>query len=657
MKTVSAQFIDMSVAIGKDVRFVQGGGGNTSAKTPDGRTLLVKASGTSLAEMTQEAGFRELDLAKVLAILDDEQLAARNPVEREQEIVARLNAACTDQRTGRPSVESCLHALLGPFVIHTHPTLVNGLLCARGGKGVLLSALAADAPNLLYIGYSDPGFPLARLVRKSLRAFEKAHGRLPQLVFLENHGLFVSADTPAEALALTHRVHDAVETAVSRAPKPARSASEPPASDAIRQCAAAIRRCVRERGKRPALLRLVRSDVVADMLSRPNRRALLRTRALVPDQIVYLGERIAFLSLPPNPARTAEHLSRQLDALGEPVGNAFFVDRVGLFVAGDNIKSLDTNEEVANAALGMLLTADAFGGPRALTPKAARYIAEWEVEAFRRALVVSRGAGALAGKVAVVSGGGSGIGRGVCLGLAREGATVVLADIDENAAGETREMIRSECGRDQSVIVRVDVTSEESVAAAFQHAVERLGGVDILVNAAGIAPISPLIDFPLAAWRKTLEINLTGYFLMAREAARCMVAQKTGGSIVNISSKTGLDASKNHSAYNATKSGEIHLARGWALELAEHKIRVNAICPGNVFRGSKIWNPDYIKAIGKKRGLKPEEVIPYYINLTALKEEITWDDIANGVVFLASERASKITGQTLVIDAGQVFVR
>jgi NAD(P)-dependent dehydrogenase (short-subunit alcohol dehydrogenase family) len=130
-----------------------------------------------------------------------------------------------------------------------------------------------------------------------------------------------------------------------------------------------------------------------------------------------------------------------------------------------------------------------------------------------------------------------------------------------------------------------------------------------------------------------------------------------GGSIINLSSKSGLDASKNHSAYNATKAGEIHLARGWAQELAEHGIRVNTVCPGNVFRESSIWNEDYIEALAEKRGLEPEEVIPYYINMTALKEEIDWDDIADAVAFLSGPHSSKITGQTLVVDAGQVFVR
>mgnify|MGYP005661957495 CR=1 FL=1 len=177
------------------------------------------------------------------------------------------------------------------------------------------------------------------------------------------------------------------------------------------------------------------------------------------------------------------------------------------------------------------------------------------------------------------------------------------------------------------------------------------------MNAAGLAPPFALVDMPVDQWRAALEVNLTGYFLMAREAARIMIAQDIGGSIINLSSKSGLDASKNNTAYNATKSGEIHMARGWALELGARGIRVNSVAPGNVFEGSKIWNPEYIKVCARKYGIKPEEVIPYYVGKTALQREIKGQDVADAVVFLCSDKARRITGQTLVPDAGQVMVR
>ena len=263
----------------------------------------------------------------------------------------------------------------------------------------------------------------------------------------------------------------------------------------------------------------------------------------------------------------------------------------------------------------------------------------------------------LAGRVALVTGAGSGLGRGIAEGLARAGAKVALLDIDLGAAEETHARISQAVAPHQSLAVQADVTDEASVAAAFARVVDAMGGLDVCVAAAGIAPAFPLVDFPVGPWRKALEINLTGYFLVGREAARVMTRQGRGGSIILVSSKSGLDASKANSAYNATKAGEIHLMRGWALELGPAGIRVNAIAPGNVFKGSKIWNAEYVRTVAKKRGIRPEDVIPYYVGLTSLGIEIQPEDVAGVVAWLASDAARVITGQTIVCDAGQVFVR
>ena len=260
-------------------------------------------------------------------------------------------------------------------------------------------------------------------------------------------------------------------------------------------------------------------------------------------------------------------------------------------------------------------------------------------------------------KRAVVTGAGSGLGRSIAIGLSRAGARVGLFDIDGKSVGETEAIIKKELPQTEAAAMRCDVTDEADVDKAFEALLKKWGGLDILVNAAGVAPAYRLVDLPVEKWRSALEVNLTGYFLTARAAAKIMIKQGIGGSIVNISSKSGLEASKDNTAYNATKAGEIHMARGWALELGEHGIRVNSICPGNVFEGSRIWNPEYMKVCAKKYGIKPEEVIPYYVSKTALKREIKGQDIANAVVFLCSDKARTITGQTLVADSGQVMVR
>ncbi|AQT69248.1 Sorbitol-6-phosphate 2-dehydrogenase [Anaerohalosphaera lusitana] len=260
-------------------------------------------------------------------------------------------------------------------------------------------------------------------------------------------------------------------------------------------------------------------------------------------------------------------------------------------------------------------------------------------------------------KVAIVTGAGSGIGKGLAVGLARAGAKVALVDLDEKAANEASEEINVEMPSADVMPVICNVAEEDSVADAYEKIMAKWDRLDALVNAAGIAPAGPLVDIDVKKWRLALEVNLTGYLLMAQAAARIMIDRERGGNIINISSKSGLQASKNNTPYNATKAGEIHMARGWALELGEYGIRVNSICPGNVFKGSKIWNPEYIKICAAKYKIKPEEVIPFYISRTALKREIIGQDIADSVVFLCSEKARVITGQTLVVDSGQVMVR
>jgi NAD(P)-dependent dehydrogenase (short-subunit alcohol dehydrogenase family) len=259
----------------------------------------------------------------------------------------------------------------------------------------------------------------------------------------------------------------------------------------------------------------------------------------------------------------------------------------------------------------------------------------------------------LPGNAVLVTGAASGLGLGIARGLVAAGARVCLTDVDAPGLAAAAASLPS----GQVATAPCDVTNEASVAAAFAAAVAAFGRLDGLVCAAGVAPALPLVDFPLDKWELSLRINLTGYFLCGREAARIFIRQGGGGAMVLLSSKSGLEPSKNNSAYNATKAGEIHLARGWALELGRQGIRVNCIAPGNVFEGSKIWNPTYIAERAKAKGIKPEDVIPSYIAQTALDRDIKPTDIANAAAYLLSDTARCVTGQVLVVDSGQVWAR
>ena len=375
---------------------------------------------------------------------------------------------------------------------------------------------------------------------------------------------------------------------------------------------------------------------------------LFAAGSLTPDHIVYTGAHAVV-------AESLEELPALLKpALGETSPpRVALVRNVGAFLIATDPLKLNAAEDLAVAGARIVRLAAGRGGARNLSTASANFIVNWEAEHYR-AKQMGGSQAPLAGKVALVTGAASGLGCGIALGLVEAGAAVAFCDVDDPGAQGAAD---GSADPRRALAVHMDVTSEESAAAAFDRVLGHWGGIDILVCAAGIAPPYELVDMPLNKWRLALEINLTGYFLAAREAARIMRAQGGGGAMVMLSSKTGLDASKANSAYNATKAGELHLMRGWALELGGDGIRVNAVAPGNVFEGSKIWNPEYIETAARKKGIQPEEVIPYYTSLTALKREIKRSDIASAVVFLCSDSARCITGQTLVVDSGQVMVR
>lgn len=666
--TVNDDLKDMlkiSNAVGNDPQLIQGGGGNTSVKTDDGRLMYVKASGTRLGDMREGAGYRLVDVAACRAIADDESLGNLPTAEREAAVLSRLVDATRDDLEGRPSVETSLHAMLGRCVVHTHPSVVNGPLCAEDG-GRLLADLFGDWDRpYLYIDYCGAGYSLAVRMKEELARYDQEHGCLPEAIFLENHGLFVTTEDADRGLELTQQIFDTIAEAVREAVEEAgRPEFEGPAGEEqralVRQVTAAMRAFYPGVFGRPALVRFHNDEVVREFLRLPEAPELARVNPLSPDQVVYCKDSPVWAGLEEDPAALREAVEDALEAARADAETpvCVLVEGLGLFCAAPNPKLLDAASAMMRAALETLSIAVHFGGARGLSDEAIEWLRNWEVEQFRRSLVETGDAREdLEGKVALVTGAGGGLGRGISLSLAQRGMYVVLADINMQGADETAERIEQQGAEGGGFPVWADVTSEGAVEDLLYQVVRELGGVDVLVNCAGIAPAHKLTEFPLREWELALKLNLTGYFLMAREAARRMVEQGAGGAIINISSKSGLHPSQNNSAYNATKAGEIHLARGWALDLAEHGIRVNTICPGNVFTESSIWNEDYIRALAEKRGIEPEEVIPYYVNLTALKEEITWDDIGDAVAFLAGGRASKITGQTLVVDAGQVFVR
>ncbi len=636
--------IEISHVVGANPEYVQAAGGNTSVKSPDGRKMAIKASGTALTLMSAVAGWVEMDVAAVLSVLERADLAALPVKEREARVLECLHSAVTGGH-GRPSVETALHAMLGRVVVHTHAVAANALNCGPGAQTLTELMHPGELPPL-WVPYTDPGWCLATAVKTAAEAYRKQHGSAPAVIFMENHGILVSASSARECLALHDEWVARCERYFSPAAPPVCPASGI-APSALRKSLADLRRVWREAFGATPFIRFS-GDKELSGAACGEAADLFAAGSLTPDHIVYTGARAAVAeSLDELPATLKPALSEKSPPRVALVRNA------GAFVLAADPVKLDAAEDLAVAGAKIVRLATGRGGAHNLSSDSAGFIINWEAEHYR-AKLMGAGQAPLAGKVALVTGAASGLGCGIALGLVEAGAAVAFCDIDDRGV-ETAAASSADPRR--ALAVRMDVTSEESVMAAFDRVLSHWGGVDIVVCAAGIAPAFELVDMPLDKWRLALEINLTGYFLVAREAARIMRVQGDGGSMVMLSSKTGLDASKANSAYNATKSGELHLMRGWALELGPDGIRVNAVAPGNVFEGSKIWNPEYIKTAARKKGIQPEEVIPYYTSLTALKREIKRSDIAAAIIFLCSDEARCITGQTLVVDGGQVMVR
>jgi NAD(P)-dependent dehydrogenase (short-subunit alcohol dehydrogenase family)/rhamnose utilization protein RhaD (predicted bifunctional aldolase and dehydrogenase) len=653
MNKALADLIKISNITGKDPSLVQGGGGNTSVKSADNKYMYIKASGTALKDMSARKGYRRLKLSSVLDIIKDRSLTSLNTFDRETEITHRLLLTCDDSLTdgARPSVESHLHAFLDRCVIHLHPDVIGAFVNAKQGRTKLLALFTDQKLPPLWVPYIDPGFSLAKKIAKLIADYKAQYHKAPAIIFLQKHGLIVSADTPTAALNLVRKV---IKRCAAALKKQKISKAKPPAKDLIHDAKLAIRAAFFNTTGSYAPVAFFSDALVAHYCRSKSTAKLLAPASLAPDELVYSNGPALWLDSA-DPQKITTKINARIKKAAKPP-LTFLVKNLGLFITAP-LTAAPSIKDGVKSSLFIRTQASRLGGIATLNARQRQFIDRWEAESYRKALAASSTPGPLQNRIAVVTGAGSGLGKSIAIGLARAGASVALADIDTAAIEKTAQAVKTELPQIPTLTITCDVTKESSVENAYKSLIDKFGGLDILVNAAGIAPPYALTEMPVEKWRLALEVNLTGYLLMAKHAARIMIAQSIGGSIIKLSSKSGLEPSKNNTPYNATKAGEIHMARGWALELGPHNIRVNSVCAGNVFEGSKIWNPQYIKTCAKKYGIKPEQVIPYYVSKTALNKEIKGQDVADTVTFLCSDSARRITGQTIITDAGQVFTR
>jgi NAD(P)-dependent dehydrogenase (short-subunit alcohol dehydrogenase family) len=321
-----------------------------------------------------------------------------------------------------------------------------------------------------------------------------------------------------------------------------------------------------------------------------------------------------------------------------------------MFTAGKDRRTAGIVSDIYHHTINVLGNAGAFGDYVSLSPKDAFDVEYWPLELYK--LTLAPPEKELARRIALVTGGGSGIGRAVARRLAAEGAHVVVGDVDGVTARKTADEIVAAVGAGRALGLEMDVTREASVRAAFEETVLAYGGLDVLVSNAGVAHSSPVVRLALADWERSFAVNATGHFIVAREAMRVLTVQGLGGALVFVATKNVMSPGKDFAAYSAAKAAEAQLAKVLALEGAPHGIRSNIVNPDAVFQDSKLWSDEVRRERAAAQGIGVDQLEDFYRKRNLLGVGILPEDVAEAVLFLASERSAKTTGCTLTVDGG-----
>jgi rhamnulose-1-phosphate aldolase/alcohol dehydrogenase len=417
----------------------------------------------------------------------------------------------------------------------------------------------------------------------------------------------------------------------------------------------------------PRVLQIDLSPAVREFVDGRDSRELSQVGAACPDHLVHTKRRPAWVEFDPehdDAARLRDRLVEQVglfqerehayfegyrapgDTLLDPSPRVVLIEGVGLVSAGRTLKAAKLARDLYLRAIAVMRGASGLGGFVSLDDEESYAIEYWPLELYKLSLAPAPRE--FQGAVVLITGGAGGIGSAAARAFAAEGACVVLADLDGEGAGEVARGLG-----EGAVAVEADVTDESSIVKAYREASLAFGGVDVVVSNAGIASSAPILETSLELWDRNNDILARGYFLVAREGARLLVEQGTGGSIVFIGSKNALAPGKGAAAYSAAKAAELHLARCLAEELGGHGIRVNTVNPDAVLEGSRIWDSAWRAERAAAYGISPDELEAFYRERTTLKVNVLPADIAAAILYLASSRRSgKSTGNILNVDGG-----
>ena len=674
-----ALLIYRSNILGADLRITNYGGGNTSCKTTESDPLTgkpvevmwVKGSGGDIGTLTRK-GLAGLYLDKLRSLKN-----VYRGLEFEDEMVNLFNHCIFDLDSKAPSIDTPLHAFL-PFkhIDHLHPDAAIAIAASKDGEAITRELFDNQ---IAWVPWQRPGFDLGLQLEKAVNENPGIRG-----IMLGGHGLFTWGDTSYECYLNSLEVIDKAsaylhENFGKRRPVFGGVEVQSLEPEARRKQAARLAPVLR--GLASAYARMVGhftdDSRVLEFINSKDLRKLAPLGTSCPDHFLRTKIRPLVLGLPATAdlsdlaevkkkleapfenyrkeyaAYYERHKRPGSPAMRDPNPVIILWPGVGMFSFSKDKQTARVASEFYINAINVMKGAEAVSEYVSLPLQEAFDIEYWLLEEAKLQRMPKEKP--LSRKIAFVTGGAGGIGKAIAKKLASEGACVFVADLHENRLRETVAGFSRDVGSGSVV----DVTDEMSVREAIAQACLAFGGVDIIVNCAGLAISKPLEQTTSADWDLLNDVIVKGQFEVSKAAVEVLRAQSLGGDIVNIVSKNALVSGPNNVAYGTAKAAQIHMSRLLAAELGKDKIRVNVVNPDAVIEGSKIWEGEWAQGRAKAYGVTVEELPAFYAKRTILNEIISVDDIANGVFVLVGGHLNKSTGNVINVDGGvaAAFVR
>ncbi len=674
-------FIYRSNLLGADLRLTNFAGGNTSVKITEtdpvsgepAEVMWVKGSGGDIGTLTRK-GCANLYTVRLRALKQ-----RYRGLQYEDEMVALFDHCLFDPKCAAPSIDTPLHGLL-PFkhIDHLHPDAIIAIAASRDGEAIM-HELWGD--TMAWIPWQRPGFDLGLKIEATVAAKPGLRG-----VILGGHGLFTWGDTSYSSYLNTLEVIETASVFLEKNYGKRRPVfggaglQHPPAAEERREKAAAIMPVLRglASSHRQMTGHFSGDERVLEFVNSQDLSRLARMGTSCPDHFLRTKIRPLVLDLPEtqDSAEVLPQVEKQFDAyraeyrqyyercrradspaMRDPNPVVILYPGVGMFTFAKDKQTARVAAEFYTNAINVMRGAEAVSEYVGLAEQEAFDIEYWLLEEAKLQRMPKPKP--LSGKIALITGSAGGIGKAIARKFAEEGACVLLNDVNEERLAGAKAEFEKNFGRDAVAATPLNVTDADSIAAAFQKTVLDFGGVDIVVNNAGISLSKPLGEHTVEDWDRLYDILVKGQFLVSQAAVGVMKKQRLGGDILNIVSKNALVAGPNNAGYGSAKAAQAHLSRLLAAELGADRIRVNTVNPDAVIADSNIWAGGWAEGRAKAYGITVEELPAYYAKRTLLNQVILPEDIANACFAFVGGLLSKSTGNALNVDGGiaMAFVR